>query len=247
MVSRRDFLRRAGLAGGLAFSGGSLAALLAACGGAAATPTTASSGAAAAPTTGSAAAPTTGPAGAAPTTASAVSPATSTAAAAPTTAPAAGPIKRGGTLNWAYTLIPIKLDPVWSSARTDQPVLAQAIEGLVRNSRDSKVEAAVARKWDVSADGLTYTFTLRPGVKFHSGKEVTPEDVIASLGRSKAMGTYKWTLTEVTSIDKVDATMVNISLSTKVASFLPRLAGNANAIFPSGPNVAASWSIARRP
>lgn len=239
-VSRRDFLRRAGIAGGLAFSGGSLAALLAACGGASATPTTASSGSAAAPTTaaapapttGAAAAPTTAPASASPTAASAASPASSPAAAAPTTAPAGGPVKRGGTLNWAYTLIPIKLDPVWSSARTDQLVLAQVIEGLVRNSRDSKVEAAVASKWDVSADGLTYTFTLRPGVKFHNGKEVTPEDVIASLGRSKAMGTYKWTLAEVTSVDKVDAKTVKITLSTKVASFLPRLAVNANAIFP---------------
>lgn len=192
-------------------SGGSLAALLAACGGAVATPTTASTGGAVAATPASGGAPTT--AGAAPTT-------------------AAGPVKRGGTLNWAYTLIPIKLDPVWSSARTDQLVLAQVIEGLVRNSRDSKVEAAVASKWDVSADGLTYTFTLRPGVKFHNGKAVTPEDVIASLGRSKEMGTYKWTLAEVASVDKVDDSTVKITLTTKVASFLPRLAVNANAIFP---------------
>lgn len=141
-------------------------------------------------------------------------------------------IRRGGSLSWAYTVIPLKLDPVWSQARTDQLVLAQVVEGLVRNGRESKVEPAVADKWTVSQDGLTYTFHLRPGVKFHNGKAVTPEDVITSLQRSRTMGTSMWTLAEVTSIDKVDDATVKITLKSKVASFLARLAINPNAIFP---------------
>lgn len=141
-------------------------------------------------------------------------------------------VRRGGSLSWAYTLIPTKLDPVWSGSRTDGIVLAQVLEGLVRNSRESKIEPALADKWTASEDGLTYTFHLRAGVKFHNGKTVTPDDVIASLGRSKGNGTYKWTLAEVTSMDKADDATVKLTLSTKVASFLPRLAINANAIFP---------------
>lgn len=140
--------------------------------------------------------------------------------------------RRGGTLSWAYTLIPTKLDPVWSGSRTDGIVLAQMLEGLVRNSRESKIEAALADKWTISEDGLTYSFHLRSGVKFHNGKGVTPEDVIASLGRSKANGTYKWTLAAVTSMDKVDDATIKLTLNTKVASFLPGLAITANAIFP---------------
>lgn len=146
-------------------------------------------------------------------------------------APAAN-VRRGGSLSWAYTLIPTKLDPVWSGSRTDQLVLAQVIEGLVRNSRESKIEPALAEKWDIAADGLTYTFHLRAGVKFHNGKAVTADDVVASLKRSQAMGTSKWTLAEATGIDKVDDTTVKITLKTKVASFLPRMAINNNAIFP---------------
>src|SRR5439155_2144363 len=164
--------------------------------------------------------------------ATAVSGGAPTAAAAATAASGGAAIRRGGALSWAYTLIPTKLDPVWSSARTDQLVLAQVIEGLVRNSRDSKVEAALADRWTISEDGLNYTFHLRPGVKFHNGKAVTPEDVIASLERSRAMGTSKWTLAEVASMSKVDDATVKITLATKVASFLPRLATNPNAIFP---------------
>ena len=222
-LSRRDLLQQAGALGGVAMFGGALAALLAACGSSPDAPTAAAVAA-------------TAVTGAAPTVVAAA--ATAVTGGAPTVAAAAtaisggAAIRRGGSLSWAYTLIPTKLDPVWSSARTDQLVLAQVIEGLVRNSRDSKIEAALSDKWTLSEDGLNYTFHLRPGVKFHNGKAVTPEDVIASLERSRSMGTSKWTLAEVASMSKVDDATVKITLTTKVASFLPRLATNPNAIFP---------------
>ncbi len=241
-LSRRDLLQRAGALGGVAMFGGALAALLAACGSSPEAPTAVSAAATAvtggAPTVAAAAA--TVVAGGAPTVAAAAATVVGSGAAsggssaAPTAAAGSGgaAIRRGGSLRWAYTLIPTKLDPVWSSARTDQLVLAQVIEGLVRNSRDSKIEAALADKWTISEDGLNYTFHLRPGVKFHNGKAVTPEDVIASLERSRTLGTSKWTLAEVASMSKVDDATVKITLTTKVASFLPRLATNPNAIFP---------------
>jgi len=103
---------------------------------------------------------------------------------------------------------------------------------LVRNSRESAIEPAVADKWTVSDDGLTYTFHLRPGITFHNGGPVTPDDVIASLTRAKNNGSNKWMFAEVTSFDKVDDATVKIVLSKKVASFLARLAFNSNAVFP---------------
>ncbi len=204
------------------------AALLSACGGGSSpTATPAASGGA----TANPAAPATGATPAA-ASGSAVAPgAASPAAVIPPTGTATE-VKRGGTLTWVYTTIPLKLDPVWSQARTDQLVLAQVIEGLVRNSRESTIEPAVADKWTVSDDGLVYTFHLRPGIKFHNGNAVTPEDVIASLGRAQKMGLYKWMLAEVTSMDKVDDATVKLTLKTKVASFLARLSFNSNAVFP---------------
>jgi peptide/nickel transport system substrate-binding protein len=223
-LTRRQALRTIAVSGGAA----ALASLLAACGGGS-SPTAAP--AASANTSTNASAPATSPTQAAAASGSAVATAPASAAVIPPTGTAAQ-IQRGGTLTWAYTLIPTKLDPVWSQARTDQLVLAQIVEGLVRNSRESTIEPAVADKWTVSDDGLTYTFHLRPGVKFHNGAPVTPEDVIASLTRAKNNGSNKWMFAEATSFDKVDDATVKITLNKKVASFLARLAFNSNAVFP---------------
>jgi len=161
------------------------------------------------------------------------------AAQAPTRAPttvaaASAPAARGGVLSWAYTTIPLKLDPVWSQARTDGVTLSQMIEGLVLpNAQGTGVEPGLSDTWTISDDGLTYTFHLRSGVKFHNGKALTPDDVIASLERDRTMGTYKWSLENVQSIDRVDDSTVKIVLTSKVASFLARLGMNPNAIFPA--------------
>jgi len=240
-ISRRRFLHTLAVAGGST----ALASVLAACGAAGEATNTPTGGSVAntsapAPTTaaGAPAIMTSAGAGAAGSAVSAsmaapaaMAPAGATAAPIPALGTVAE-VKRGGTLTWVYTTIPLRLDPIWSQARTDQLVIAQVIEGLVRNSRDSKIEAAVADKWTISDDGLTYTFHLRPGVKFHNGNAVTPEDVIASLGRAQKMGLYKWMLAEVTSFDKVDDSTVKLTLNTKVASFLARLAYNSNGVFP---------------
>ena len=171
------------------------------------------------------------PAPAAPT-----APAAQAPAQAPTGAPtpATAQIVRGGTLSWGYTTIPLKLDPVWTQSRTDGIILSQIIQGLVLpNAQGTGVEPGLADTWTVSEDGLTYTFHLRAGVKFHNGKVVTPEDVIASLERDRTVGTYKWSLENVQSIDKVDSSTVKITLGSKVASFLARIANNPNAVFPA--------------
>lgn len=231
-VTRRHFLQTLAVTG----STTALASVLAACGATAEATNTPTGGGAAstsvsAPTV-AAGTPAMNPAasgGAAPAGVSGM--AGATAAPIPPTGTAAQ-IKRGGSLSWAYTLIPVRLDSVWSEARTDQLVLAQVIEGLVRNSRESTIEPAIADTWMISDDGLAYTFHLRPGIKFHNGNAVTPEDVIASLGRAKTYGSSKWMLAEVASFDKVDDATVKIILKTKVASFLARLASNVNAIYP---------------
>lgn len=152
----------------------------------------------------------------------------------PTTTLAQGAVTRGGTLTWAYSQIPQKVDPVWTQARTDSTVLSNIVEGLVRANADaSDVEGAVAESWEVSEDGLTYTFKLRPGLTFHNEKPVTPEDVIASLTRAKEKGPYTWSLAEVSSIDKVDDATVALKLDQVVAGFMARIAMISNAIFPA--------------
>ena len=62
-------------------------------------------------------------------------------------------------------------------------MLQQVYEGLVQWSPDNKVIPCLAKSWDVSPNGLTYTFHLRPGVKFQDGSSVTASDVAYSLAR----------------------------------------------------------------
>jgi len=60
--------------------------------------------------------------------------------------------------------------------------MSQAFNGyLTQVGKDGSVQPDVAESWEASAGGATWTLTLRKGVTFHSGKKVTPEDVIASI------------------------------------------------------------------
>ena len=146
---------------------------------------------------------------------------------------AAVPGRRGGTLTWSYTTIPLRLDPLWTQARTDNTTISNIAEGLVRaNPNATAVEPALAERWTVSGNGLTYTFSLRQGARFHNGQPVTADDVIASLERSRALGVYKWSLADVKTLAKLNDTTVAIVLNSPVASILARLAMISNAIFP---------------
>src|SRR5437016_2172876 len=65
---------------------------------------------------------------------------------------------------------PKSLDPAAVTAVNDFRILMNLYDGLVRYKNGSlEVEPALAKSWTISADGLTYTFALRDGVKFHDG------------------------------------------------------------------------------
>lgn len=55
----------------------------------------------------------------------------------------------------------------------------QIVHGaLITSSKDRKLEPGIASSWEMSADGLTWTFAIREGVKWHDGSDLTPEDVL---------------------------------------------------------------------
>ena len=75
------------------------------------------------------------------------------------------------------------LDPHRAVNAGTSEVLFNIFEGLMKASPDGGVTCAVASDYAMSDDGKVYTFTLRDGVKFHNGNEVTLEDVLYSLQR----------------------------------------------------------------
>ena len=67
----------------------------------------------------------------------------------------------------------------------DQILVDNIYQGLVGRTPDQEIVPSLASDWTVSDDGLTYTFTLQEGVKFHDGQDLTPQDVVWSLQTRK--------------------------------------------------------------
>jgi len=78
---------------------------------------------------------------------------------------------------------PETLDPARISDVYSRSVSQQIFDGLVQFDQTLGISPALARFWKASRDGLTWTFTLRKGVKFHHGRELTAEDVVYSFTR----------------------------------------------------------------
>jgi len=89
----------------------------------------------------------------------------------------------GGTYRRPLGNDPSTLDPARISDIYSLSVTHQMFDGLVRFDHTLTIGPALAQYWRASRDGLTWTFTLRKGVKFHHGREVTAADVVYSLTR----------------------------------------------------------------
>ena len=99
------------------------------------------------------------------------------------------------------------LDPHKATAAGTKEILFNVFEGLVKPDENGNLICAVASDYSVSEDGLVYTFTLRDGVKFHNGNDVTCEDVKYSLERAAGLldGTpLVATLQTIQSVDILD-------------------------------------------
>jgi peptide/nickel transport system substrate-binding protein len=94
-------------------------------------------------------------------------------------------------------------------------------EGLFKLTDDGKVEPLLATSYKASDDGLTYTFTLRDGVKFHSGKPLTSAAVKSSIERVTAADSQsarKSQLEVISKIDTPDDKTVVITLKSRSIS-----------------------------
>ena len=78
---------------------------------------------------------------------------------------------------------PKTLDPARISDIYSRAVSQQIFDGLVQFDQTLAIKPALAEFWRASRDGLTWTFELRKGAKFHHGREVTADDVVYSLTR----------------------------------------------------------------
>jgi peptide/nickel transport system substrate-binding protein len=148
------------------------------------------------------------------------------------------------TLEIATDQSPVGLDPQIATSFATQLITSTIYEGLTAIDSDLRVTPGLAAAWTVSPDGKTYEFTLRQGAKFHNGRAVTAQDVIASVTRIRDTKTGSPYASRFASVDTVEPEgdhAVRFVLREPSAPFLSQLASLA--IIPSE----AVADIARKP
>jgi len=142
----------------------------------------------------------------------------------------------GGEVTVAITADPPGWDP---SASTSQEiprvVYHNVFEGLVRFDRDGNIVPALATSWTVSDDGLDWTFTIRKGVKFHDGSDLTMEDIVAKFQRARDPDSSHTHHEYYASIDNIttEDNTVTFHLTEPSSSLLYNLARPDSVIYPA--------------
>ncbi len=152
-----------------------------------------------------------------------------------TAAAGASTPKRGGTLTAAFSADPAGLDPVRGPSGMSHVVIEQVYSTLMSLTPDNKVVPDLATSYDLSSDGLTYTFHLRQGVKFHNGDPLTSEDVKFTFDRLKAPNSgysYGSQIATIKRVDAPDPHTVVFQLSEPTAPFLVYMAFPGSSIVP---------------
>jgi peptide/nickel transport system substrate-binding protein len=129
----------------------------------------------------------------------------------------------GGTLIAAIGGDPDQLDPHTTSSSFAFTVLENVYDTLVQPGDDLTMEPALAEDWQTSDDLLTWTFTLRAGVTFHDGSELTAEDVVASFERIAEEGANAFRLDAVEAFEATDERTVTMRLNRPAPNLLEQI------------------------
>lgn len=151
---------------------------------------------------------------------------------APTHAAPADPTPHG-TLTLLLVSEPTTLVTIANVGTPVLSVSAKVTEGLLKYDYDLNPEPQLATAWTISPDGLTYTFTLRQGVRWHDGRDFTAADVAFSLEQLKKVHPRgRSTFANVATIDTPDVHTVVLTLSQPAPYLIKALAASESPIVP---------------
>ena len=127
------------------------------------------------------------------------------------------------------------LDPVTQDANPNIWAFMQIYQQLVRvNAAGDGFVPDLATSWKASADGKTWTFTLRPDAQFSTGDPVTSADVVWTFQRAHDVkGPWQWALEPMQEVTAVDAHTVAFTLKEPWAPFLSDVSLFSNSIGPA--------------
>ncbi|KPU42450.1 glutathione-binding protein GsiB precursor [Oxobacter pfennigii] len=134
-------------------------------------------------------------------------------------------------LNIAITAQPPTLDAPTTSSNVAAGIAAHIFETLYTLDKDYKPAPMLAESMEISQDGLLYTFKIRQGIKFHNGKELTAEDVVASMNRWLITSSRAKVLLANAKFEQVDKYTVTLKVEQAASDIIDLLAAPAQ--FPA--------------
>jgi ABC-type transport system substrate-binding protein len=173
--------------------------------------------------------------------------------------------KEGGAITITYKDDVATLDPAIGYDWQNWSMIKSLFDGLMDYvPGTTELRPGLAESYEISDDGLTYTFKLRPGVRFHNGREMTAEDVVYSLNRvtnpkTQSPGAGFFGMIEgfdaqmageaqgLSGVTAVDPQTVQIRLSRPDATFLHVMALNFASVVPPEAVEAAGEDFGRQP
>jgi ABC-type transport system substrate-binding protein len=170
--------------------------------------------------------------------------------------------KAGGTITITYKDDVATLDPAIGYDWQNWSMIKSLFDGLMDYvPGTTTLRPGLAESYEVSEDGLTYTFKLRAGVKFHNGREMTAEDVKYSLDRvtnpetqspgagffGSIAGFENAGPDGLSGVEVVDPLTVKITLSRPDATFLHVMALNFASVVPKEAVDAAGGDFGKQP
>ena len=141
--------------------------------------------------------------------------------------------RRGGTLALLLSAEPPTISAVAHTAYNTVIVAAKVQEGLLTYDFNLTPKPQLAVSWDVAEDGLSYAFKLRPGVKWHDGKDFTSADVAFSITALKSVHPRgRSTFANVSEIRTPDPLTVILALAKPAPYLLSAFAAAESPIVP---------------
>ena len=128
----------------------------------------------------------------------------------------------GGTLTEGIIGTPRFINPVLASSDTDRDLMALTYSGLLRPDNKGRLINDLAEKYDISEDGLVYTFTLKPNLLWQDGEPVIADDIIFTIEKIKdpSMKSPKRAGWEGVSAEKINDKTIRFTLKKSYAPFL---------------------------
>lgn len=128
---------------------------------------------------------------------------------------------QGGSVSLGIVGTPRFINPILANSLADEDLVTLIYSGLMRKNPDGTLALDLAEKYEMSPNGLIYTFTLKDNATFQDGKPVTAEDVLFTVNNAKdpiikSPQKINW---DGVNVEKVDETTVIYSKATLCVIF----------------------------